>query len=203
MRFGKLKILFLFGFMLLISLASTKNENSIQEAYHLVRSQSFLHWRGDNHTGTIPFCEGQLIMKNNLPTVGLFFICMDSLQNTDIDYHLMRSVLENTLKSKEFFYTEKFPKASFSIYSSQPAQDDKVIIHGDLTLKNITKCISFDALFTTKQDSLHAITDSIKIDRTDWGINSMSVNHVKGDEAYIISDTLVILLDIIAVKAPV
>jgi hypothetical protein len=31
----------------------------------------------------------------------------------------------------------------------------------------------------------------------------MSVNHVKGDEAYIISDTLVILLDIIAVKAPV
>jgi polyisoprenoid-binding protein YceI len=177
---------------------SQKNEKSPTQ-YQIVTANSVLYWRADIHRGTIPFCKGVLTVENNSLNDGTFSLCMDSITNTNIDYYLMKTVLENTLKSKEFFFTDKFPKAVFDIYSSFTNEQNKLSISGDLTLKDITKCISFEAKLEITGDSLFAMSDSIRIDRTDWGIFTMSKKYVKGDEAYIVSDTLVLIVKIAAV----
>ncbi|MDO8897313.1 MAG: YceI family protein [Bacteroidales bacterium] len=191
----------LLGFTSIIfftGMAQKKGEIPIH--YQIVSTGSLLYWRADNHRGFIPFCDGMLTFEDNSLTQGNFSICMDSITNTDIDYLLMKNVLENTLKSKEFFFAEKYPRAFFNIYSSFTSEKDKLFVTGDLTLKDITKCISFEADLKIDGDSLFAVSDSIRIDRTDWGIFTMSKNYVKGDEAFIVSDTLILNVKIRAVK---
>lgn len=185
------------GFVFFTSFSQKNGKSPTQ--YQIDTANSVLYWRADIHRGVIPLCNGVLTVVNNSLNDGTFSLCMDSITNTNIDYYLMKTVLENTLKSKEFFYTEKFPKAVFDIYSSSLNEQNKLSVSGDLTLKGITKCISFEAKLETAGDSLFAMSDSIRIDRTDWGIFTMSKKYVKGDEAYIVSDTLVLVVKITAV----
>ncbi|MBK9730598.1 MAG: YceI family protein [Chitinophagaceae bacterium] len=51
------------------------------------------------------------------------------------------------LKSDDFFNAEKFPKLSFESTSLVHAGDDHWILQGDLTIRDITKPVSFDVLY--------------------------------------------------------
>ncbi|MEP7128916.1 MAG: YceI family protein [Chitinophagales bacterium] len=51
------------------------------------------------------------------------------------------------LKSDDFFNAEKFPKLSFEGKSLVHAGDDHWILQGDLTIRDITKPVSFDVLY--------------------------------------------------------
>ncbi|HOI33529.1 MAG TPA: hypothetical protein PLC47_12220, partial [Bacteroidales bacterium] len=116
MRKLKLKISFLLtliGFNLSMdSFAQSKADTII---YKLDVGKSILNWRADNHRGTTKFKSGTLGFSEEEMVEASFAIEMDSIKNTDIDYDLMRAVLENTIKSRELLHAAKFPLSYFNL----------------------------------------------------------------------------------------
>ena len=167
--------------------------------YLIDSSQSKINWSIDSHHGEVAICEGTIKTMENKIIDGHFVICMDSIIDVDIDYELMRHVLENTLKSKELFDATKYPHATFDVYSSKTISDSSTMIYGDLTIKGVEKCIAFEADTQFGQQILKAQSKPIQIDRTDWGITAMSINYSTSDEAYIVSDTITVQVSITAI----
>lgn len=189
------RIALVFGALLLLS-GGFPVENNPQagkgeeQVFVIDASQSRIFWRVDAHSGIIPLCEGELVMDGKVLIDAQFRVCMDSLRNIDIDYHLMRSVFENTIKSKEIFHTSRFPFSYFKFCGSEMSGKDSIRIAGDLVIKDIENCIRFNSYFLLKGDSIRANTDTINIDRTDWGIFAMTEKYRTSESSFLVSDTI-------------
>jgi polyisoprenoid-binding protein YceI len=106
------------------------------------------------------------------------------------------------LRSPDFFDTDSYPELTFESTEIKPVDADTFEVTGDLTMHGVTKPITLTAEFTgTEQDpwgnervGLEAIA---KIDRSEW---DMKFNQALGSGNMIVSDKVVITLDISAVK---
>lgn len=182
------------AFLLLTSsiLADIKPQSNEEQqlVYVIDDSQSRVFWRIDAHSGIIPMCQGELFVANNELVDVQFRVCMDSLYNIDIDYDLMRTVFENTIKSKEIFHTERFPYGYFKYCCGEKLGNDSINIAGDLILKDIENCIRFKSFIHIEGDSISANTDTIYIDRTNWGIFAMTKKYRTSESSFLVSDTV-------------
>lgn len=132
------------------------------------------------HNGTIGVTEGTIAIKNGTIESGKFLMDMNSVAIHDMDAD-GNGKLAGHLKSPDFFDTEKFPTASFEITSVQPytepADSTKRslvagathVISGNLTLKGVTKNVSFPAAISLNGGNLSAKAN-FNIERTDWGL---------------------------------
>lgn len=77
--------------------------------------------------------------------------------------------LTDHLKSPDFFEVRQHPKATFQSTGIEDAGDGTVKITGDLTLRGITRSISFPATVSTA-DGL-SLKAEFTVDRTDFGMN--------------------------------
>jgi len=153
-----------------------------------------INWTGAklayDHKGTLKIESGVFSAEGNKIKSGDFIIDMASLANTDITDTEKKADLEGHLKNEDFFDVEKFPRATFNITSVVDAETDEAncMITGNLTMKGVSKSVTFPALVVVKEDgSLTAISDKFTINRTDWGIKYGSgLAGVVGDK--IISD---------------
>jgi len=140
-------------------------------------TSGIINWTGAklayDHKGTLKIESGVFSAEGNKIKSGDFVIDMTSLTNTDLTDAAKKADLEGHLKNADFFDVEKFPKSTFSITSVADANTDEAncMITGNLTMKGVTKSITFPALVVAKGDgSLTAISDKFTINRTDWGI---------------------------------
>lgn len=154
-------------------------------AYLPDTASSIVEWIGTKptgkHHGTLKLAGGAIYVKDSLITGGQFIINMNSLQDKDLlgDTAMQRK-LETELKGEMFFDVKKYPAATFEITNVapfQPAVGDELtlknathIIKGNLTLKSVTKNISFPASVTFSSNALSAVAN-FNIDRTQWGIS--------------------------------
>ena len=137
-----------------------------------------INWSGAklayDHKGTLKLQSGIFSAEGNKIKSGDFVIDMASLTNTDLASDPgKKDKLEGHLKSGDFFDVETFPTATFSITSVADADTDEAncMITGNLTMKGVTKSVTFPALVVAKEDgTLTAISDKFKINRTEWGI---------------------------------
>lgn len=129
------------------------------------------------HHGTIQLKEGQVIVNGNAITGGTFVIDLNTLQTHDQDAD-GNAKLTGHLKSPDFFDVENHPEATFEIVSVTPGvtNSDELIlkdathtITGNLTMKGITKSITFPAVIEVN-DSQALAKANFNIDRTEWGI---------------------------------
>lgn len=162
-----------------------------------------INWTGAklayDHKGTLNVESGVFSAEGNKIKSGDFVIDMASLANTDLAGDAGKQAkLEGHLKSADFFDVEKFPKATFSITSVADADTDEsnTMITGNLTMKGVSKSVTFPALVVAKEDgTLTAISDKFKINRTDWGIKYGSgITGAVADEA--ISDDFVLQISL-------
>ncbi len=157
-------------------------------------------WSCNIHRGFVPLESGTLeVVKNNIVS-GRVIMKMDSVSDIDIDYELMRKTLLNTLRSKDFLNTGKYPYATF-IIDEVGHRNDSTLITGDLTFLGVTKCISFLSSFTVKGDSVFAESEKIVIDRTDFGNITMSKEDAKSDKSFIVPNEVIIQVFLKGVKA--
>jgi hypothetical protein len=193
-------VVMLMGFCLTQTVSGQKNNDTL--LYRVDVDQSLLKWRADNHWGTLKFKSGIVGVAEGELTKANFTMIMDSVRNSDIDYDLMRSVLENTIKSQELLHAGKFPFSFFDLCCTEKLASDSLMLKGDLTLKGIPACISFKSYVKWDDQIFEAQTDTISIDRTDWGIFAMSKNYGGGDESYIVSDTIYVQIELKANRVP-
>ena len=148
-------------------------------------SKSGIKWVGKKvtgeHSGTINFKDGVLSFKNNKLTGGNFTVDMNSIAVTDLKAGQGKEKLEGHLKAEDFFGTDKFATSKLVFKSIKPTKTANVYaVTADLTIKNITKPVTFD--LTVNKNSA---TSTFKVDRTEYDITykSGSVFDGLGDAA--------------------
>jgi len=83
--------------------------------YIIDTDSSKIKWECDLHNGYVLFENGELKVVNGKIVDGTLNACMESIVDLDIDYELMQLTLQNTLKSIDFFYSEKYHFSKFAI----------------------------------------------------------------------------------------
>jgi polyisoprenoid-binding protein YceI len=139
-----------------------------------------INWIGSKptgkHTGTLNIASGNITTLDNLPTSGSFDIDMKSLSTTDLTGK-EKTDLDGHLKNADFFDVEKFPVGKFEISKIEAKGDDPEMTHmitGNLTLKGITKSVSFPVNIAITGDVMNAVSKNFTINRTEWGIKYSS-----------------------------
>jgi len=146
-------------------------------------SKSNISWVGKKvtgeHSGTINFKDGVLSFKNGKLTGGNFTVDMTSITVTDLTGD-GKTGLEGHLKNEDFFGTEKHPTSKLVFKSVKEKSAGVYTVTADLTIKNITKPVTFD--LTVGKNSA---TTAFKVDRTKYGIEykSGSIFSDLGDKA--------------------
>lgn len=131
-------------------------------------SKSNITWVGKkvtgSHEGTIKFKEGTVTFKGSKLTGGNFVVNMTSIEVTDLKAGEGKEKLQGHLKADDFFGTEKFPLGTLVFTKVAAKQNGLYTITADLTLKGITKPITFDLLVKGTKATAALIVDRTKYD---------------------------------------
>ena len=130
--------------------------------------KSTVTWKGykvtGSHKGKIALKEGALTFKEGKLTGGEFVIDMATIENTDMEGEY-KSKLEGHLKSEDFFGVEKYPTALLTFKNVKSTGKNSYEVVGDLTIKDITKPVTFElSVYGNKA------TANVKIDRTKFDV---------------------------------
>ncbi|MFD3002479.1 YceI family protein [Pontibacter toksunensis] len=180
-------------------------------AYKVDVAKSDVKWHAKKvtgeHIGNISLSSGLLDVQGKKVVGGTFAFDMNSITCSDIKDAEYNQKLVGHLKSDDFFSVEKNPTATFKITSVKPiagaaAGAPNTTVTGDLTIKGITKPVSFPATVTVKDGVANPKAD-VTVDRTKFDIRYRSINFFEnlGDKA--IHDDFVVSLDITASQSTV
>lgn len=132
-------------------------------------SKSKITWIGKkvtgSHDGTIGFKEGVLNFKNNKLAGGSFTVDMNSITVTDLKAGQGKEKLEGHLKADDFFGTDKHATSTLVLKSVKEKTASVYAVTADLTIKGITKPVTFDLTV-----GKNAATTTFKVDRTKYDI---------------------------------
>ncbi|GAB3424092.1 YceI family protein [Niabella aquatica] len=131
------------------------------------------------HHGTFNVTEGEIFVKNDaIVTGGKLIFDINSLKIIDKDTS-GAAKLRGHLLSSDFLDAANHPTAAFEITAVEeymPDSTNKIILNGatntvkgNLTLKGVTKNVSFPAAISVTPSTVTARAN-FNINRTDWGL---------------------------------
>ena len=142
-------------------------------------SKSQISWVGKKvtgqHSGTINFKDGVLNFKSGKLTGGSFTVNMASIEVTDLKAGEGKEKLEGHLKAEDFFGTDKYSESKLVFKTVKAKSSSVYAVTADLTIKGITKPVTFD--LTVGKNSA---TTAFAIDRTKYDIKYKSKNFFDG-----------------------
>ena len=125
-------------------------------------AKSSINWLGKKvtgqHNGTVNFKEGALVFKGKKVVGG------NSLTATDLQGEY-QGKLNGHLKADDFFGTDKFPTAKLVFKKIATKAANVFAVTADLTIKGITKPVTFDLTTTA-----NSATAKFNVDRTKYDI---------------------------------
>ncbi|WP_298150424.1 YceI family protein [Flavobacterium sp.] len=149
--------------------------------------KSTITWVGKKvtgqHSGTVNLKDGSLVFKSNKLTGGAFNVDMTSIAVTDLKAGEGKEKLEGHLKADDFFGTAKFATASLAFKTITAKANNTYTVVADLTIKGITKPVTFDLAVAGNK-----ATTSFKIDRTKYDIKYGSGSFFDGLGDKVIND---------------
>ncbi len=164
-------------------------------------SLSKIYWKGfkpgGGHHGTLSLREGELNIQDEAIIGGRFVIEMKTIVCDDLTGDNFEK-LTNHLKSSDFFDVKQFPTGEFIITSVTPKEGAKQNITGNLTLKGITKSISFPVELSSGKSRFMVTTTDFTIDRTQWNINYGSKNIFKNLKDSFINDEIEVKIVVVS-----
>ncbi|NND35366.1 MAG: YceI family protein [Saprospiraceae bacterium] len=136
--------------------------------------KSVVTWTGKKvtgkHTGTINLKAGSLTMSDGKLTGGTFVMDMTSITNLDMAGKDGAAKLEGHLKSADFFNAEEHPTATLVITDVvHRGTEGSYKIVGDLTIKDITKPVKFNAQFT-EEGGMKVAMANVTVDRSEYNV---------------------------------
>ncbi len=143
------------------------------ETYKVDTQKSSIEWIGrkvsGQHNGTIKVAGGELVVNGAAVKGGFVNIDMNSIAVSDLQGE-MNGKLVGHLKSDDFFSTEKNPVSKFVIKKVTPAGNDRVNVTGDLTIKGITKSLTFPATVKKDGNVVVAVAKGVKVNRAQYDV---------------------------------
>jgi len=149
--------------------ANATNPVTDGETKTIKTAESKVVWTGKKvtgqHTGNIDIKSGSLDFDKGMLTGGTIVIDMNSIACTDLGEDGARK-LEGHLKSDDFFGVSAHPTATLKITDVNAGNaGEGYNVTADITIKGITKSISFPA-----QIDANKATAKMTIDRTDFDV---------------------------------
>ena len=138
-------------------------------------AQSTVKWLGKKvtgqHDGTVKITSGTLTVKDGKLSGGRFTIDLTTINNNDLEGEYKQK-LENHLRSADFFDVENHPEATFEITSiADGANAGTLTVSGNLTIRGVTKNITFDATASQVSEVSVVADADFNIAREDWGVS--------------------------------
>lgn len=127
---------------------------------------------GGSHEGNISVKEGTLNLEKGALKNGKVVIDMNTITCTDITDKEKNAYLVGHLKNEDFFNVAAHQTATLEISSAKPTKGGKVNVNGNLTIKGISKPISFLATVNSKNGFSASAT--LVFDRTKYDIKYAS-----------------------------
>lgn len=123
---------------------------------------------GESHTGTVDIAAGSLVLENGQLVRGTFTLDMTTITNTNLRAG-QANMLENHLKSDDFFDVAAHPTAYLEILSANPLGENRYSVVAELSIKEVTQPLEFVAEATLNGDQLTAQA-SFSVDRSLYDI---------------------------------
>ncbi|MEM9650183.1 MAG: YceI family protein [Bacteroidota bacterium] len=136
--------------------------------YVIDTENSLVNWVGSKpggeHTGTVQLASGELLVKEENLASGTFVLDMTSITDTDLEGE-KKAKLEGHLKSDDFFGVATHPTSKLVFTKVKASGKNSYEVTGDLTIKNITKPVTFDvSIYGSKA------TATLKVDRAEYDV---------------------------------
>ena len=157
--------------------------------------QSNIEWKAykvtGSHKGNVSLKSGSLAFENEKLVGGSFIMDMTSITCTDLDGEY-KNKLEGHLKSDDFFGVSKYATSTLELVSVKSVGKNVYDVKGKLTIKQITKPISFKVSVYGKKTNA-----SIKVDRTDFDIKYGSGSYFDDLADNLIYDEFDLIVDLV------
>ena len=131
-------------------------------------AESSLLWKGfkptGSHNGTVKLTSGAMSVSNGVITAGEFVIDMNSVADADGSARL-----DGHLKSADFFDVAKYPTSKFVVTSSE-LKEGKVMVTGNLTIKDVTKSITIPATISEAEGVITFKSETFELNRADFNV---------------------------------
>lgn len=121
--------------------------------------------------GTIRVKNGSVLVKDGVAKDGIFTLDTTSIAAESTGRGEGETLLTKHLKSPDFFNAEMYPEAIFSFKKITPGATSMAYdVVGDLTIKNKTNEITFQATIGEDSAGLVKLKATLELDRTLWDI---------------------------------
>lgn len=140
-----------------------------------------------DHKGNVTLKSGSLSINNGSINGGSFTMDMNSITCTDLEGEY-NGKLVGHLKSPDFFDVANHAEATLKITKFGAKKGNTQPITGDLTIKGITKPVTFNATITPAGKGMAAVKSTIVVDRSLYNITykGMADNLIKDNfEIYV------------------
>ncbi len=146
--------------------------------YIIDTDRSRIEWAGRNpstcHVGTVEISEGQVNVKG-VEMSGTLDVDMNSIHNINLEGDDLQPVLEEHLRSDDFFSSSRFPKAVFQFKEVTPIEPGwqttpNFHVRGELTVRGVTASLDFDTTVSVTEKNTLALEAHFDIDRTRWNV---------------------------------
>lgn len=188
------------GFIVALALTAFTPKPA-EEKYSVDLEKSSMEWLckkvGGQHNGKVKIKDGSLVFDGNTLKGGSFTIDMTSI--TVLDSPDNKRLIDDIL-SNNFFEIEKFPTSTFVITKVSPAGTDQVNITGNLTVKGITKPVTFVSSVKKEKNIVVAVANGVKVDRTKFDITFRSATFFSAIGNRAVDDEFVLTITLLAKK---
>ena len=171
--------------------------------FEIQKESSTVNWTGKKvlglHTGSINISRGKIDISNGKINSSEVVIDMTSLTITDIADPKTLQDFRNHLWNDDFFSIETFHTSALKIRDGELVGNNEYKLVGQLTIKDITRPITFRARIEILTDSLYS-TGELLIDRTLFNIRYGSGKFIDNLGDKLIYDEFVLQFKLIGQK---
>lgn len=179
-------------------------------SYRIDIENSTLEWIGRNlnkrHNGSIAVQTGELVIAGGKLSAGTIVLDMTAISCLDLQDPGWRDMLIQHLVSDDFFAVERYPTASFRLTGWEPQSEaspeaPQGIVTGELTIRDVTRTISFLATVAPQQDGSIQAHAAFDIDRTLWNVCYGSCRLFEHLGMHLVHDMISLELFVVARRA--
>jgi polyisoprenoid-binding protein YceI len=181
-----------------ISMSFTHTIKAVKSNLKVDVTNSTIKWKGykptGSHEGTILLQTGNIELEDGKIVGGSFVVDMTSIKDADGSERL-----EGHLKSPDFFDVEIYGTSNFKI-SKVTYEGAKILVTGTMTIKGISKEITFPATVNSTVDSVTLSSETFQINRADFNVKYKSKSFFNDLKDKFVNDEFDLQVIIVAKK---
>ena len=181
-----------------ISMSFTNSIKAVKSTLKVDVTKSTIKWKGykptGSHEGIILLQSGNIELEDSKIVGGSFTVDMTSIKDADGSERL-----EGHLKSEDFFEVETFATSTFKI-SKVTNEAGKTLVTGIMTIKGISKEITFPAIVNSTEDSVTLTSETFQINRAEFNVKYKSKSFFNDLKEKFVNDEFDLQVTIVAKK---